>query len=72
MGFLLILHGSGKCVRINKLVLKINLVNVEGSSVKTHFFFNFFDLLKFRVKFGVLFDFNGKIWDFGGFFMGGE
>ena len=48
----------------------LTIIFLRGSSVKTHFFF-FFHLLKLRVKFGVLFDFNRKIMDFWGFFMGG-
>ena len=37
----------------------LTIIFLRGSSVETHFFY-FFDLLKLRVKFGVLFDFNIK------------
>ena len=51
--------------------LKLTIIFLREVPLK-HIFLIFFYLLKFRVKFGVLFDFNIKIMDFGGFFMGGE
>ena len=43
---------------------------VKRSVMLKHIFFIFFDLFKFRVKFGVLFDFNIKIMDFEDFSWG--